>query len=173
MPGSASQGFGSHGLYGPLTLDYNERARGLTLAVSLWLQPQRINLKGVTKVCEHPLRWHVIQISLIGQKLRPLLSYRSGRKSGGQKKWSYTKLETGQPKGGLNNGGRIGPFRARPPRRRVGVSTHLDGFPILKYISVCAVFPHKRTPSPGVWTGGFARGWTSQESPRWRQHGSR
>ena len=98
MPGSASQGFGSHGLYGPLTLDYNERARGLTLAVSLWLQPQR-NLKRVTKVCVLSLRWHVIQISLIGQKLRPLLSYRSGRKSGGQKKWSYTKLETGQPKG--------------------------------------------------------------------------
>ena len=78
-------GFGGAGQYGPLTLDYNERARGLTLAVSLWLQPQR-NLKGVTKVCEHPLRWHVIQIGLIGQKLRPLLSYRSGRKSGGQTK---------------------------------------------------------------------------------------
>ena len=97
-PGSAPPPPCSCGLYGPLTLDYNERARGLTLAVSLWLQPQR-NLKRVTKVCVLSLRWHVIQISLIGQKLRPLLSYRSGRKSGGQKKWSYTKLKTGHPKG--------------------------------------------------------------------------
>ena len=33
-------GFCCGGLYGPLTLDYNERARGLTLVVSLWLPPQ-------------------------------------------------------------------------------------------------------------------------------------
>ena len=45
-------GFGCGGMYGPLTLDYNERARGLTLVVSLWLPPQRI-LKCSTKVCGH------------------------------------------------------------------------------------------------------------------------
>ena len=45
-------GFGCGGMYGPLTLDYNERARGQTLAVSLWLPSQRI-LKCSTKVCGH------------------------------------------------------------------------------------------------------------------------
>ena len=31
----------------------------------------------------------------------------------------------------------------------MGVSTHLDGFPIYLCMYMCSIFPHKRTPSPG------------------------
>ena len=65
-------------------------------------------------------------------------------------KWTYTKLETRQR--GLNNGGRIGPFRARPPRRRVGVSTHLDGFPI--YVSVSMWYAYDLTRSSSHYSFG-------------------
>ena len=69
MPGSASQGFGSHGLYGPLTLDYNERARGLTLGgITLQLfgcrgEATGKGLKSLSRKWSERLRWHV-QIGL-------------------------------------------------------------------------------------------------------------